>query len=64
MFPRPQAPPDPSKGFPPDALVLVIPRALLDRLLTLAILLAIGGTVHVTSHTFNMSVSGVSIQPK
>jgi hypothetical protein len=67
FFRRPQAPPVPSNGFPHDAVVVVIPRVLLDRLLTLlaiVVLLALGGTVQITLHSLNMSVSGASVHSK
>jgi hypothetical protein len=64
MFRRPQVPPEPSNGFPSDAVVVVIPRVLLDRLLTLAFLIALGGTVQITLHSLNVSVSAVSVKSK
>jgi hypothetical protein len=64
MFRRPQAPPEPSNGFPSDAVVVVIPSALLDKLLTLVFLLALGGTLQITLHSLNVSVSAVSVKSK
>jgi hypothetical protein len=60
MFRRnlPQPPPEPNQGFPADALVIVIPRVLLDRLLLLVIALALGGVVSI--QVWNVSVSGSS----
>jgi hypothetical protein len=49
-FRNPQSPP-PSNGFPPDAVVVVIPKAVLDRLFTISaivILLALGSTITLT----------------
>jgi hypothetical protein len=57
IFSRPQTPPAPSNGFPSDAVVVVIPRVLLERLLTLIILLAFGGTMQITLHSLNVPVT-------
>jgi hypothetical protein len=57
IFSLPQTPPAPSSGFPSDAVVVVIPRVLLERLLTLIILLAFGGTMQITLHSLNMPVT-------
>jgi hypothetical protein len=58
IFSRPQTPPAPSNGFPSDAVVVVIPRVLLERLLILVILLVFGGTItmQVTMHSLNTPV--------
>jgi hypothetical protein len=57
IFSRPQTPPAPSNGFPSDAVVVVIPRVLLERLLTLIFLLAFGGTMQITLHSLNVPVT-------
>ncbi len=48
--PQPPLPP-PSNGFPPDAVVVVIPKVVLDRLFAISaivILLALGSTITLT----------------
>ncbi len=57
IFSRPQTPPAPSSGFPSDAVVVVIPRVLLERLLTLIFLLVFGGTMQITLHRLNVPVT-------
>jgi hypothetical protein len=52
-FRNSQSPP-PSNGFPPDAVVVVIPKVVLDRLFTISaivILLALGSTITLTHRT-------------
>lgn len=59
IFSRPQTPPPATSiGFPSDAVVVVIPRVLLERLLILVIVLVFGGpiTMQVTMHSLNMPV--------
>jgi hypothetical protein len=59
IFSRPQTlPPVPSGGFPSDAVVVVIPRVLLERLLMLVFVLVFGGsiTMQFTMHSLNMPV--------
>jgi hypothetical protein len=53
MFRRPQIPPD--AGFPSDSVVVIVPRVLIERLLTLAIALTLGGTIQVTLYYWNSS---------
>jgi hypothetical protein len=57
IFSRPQTPPAPSNGFPSDAVVVVIPRVLLERLLTLVFVLVFGGTMQITLHRLNVPVT-------
>jgi hypothetical protein len=53
MWFRNSQPPPPSNGFPPDAVVVVIPKVVLDRLFAISaivILLAFGSTITLTLH--------------
>jgi hypothetical protein len=56
LFRRPSKPlPEPNQVFPADAVVIVVPKVLLDRLFLLAIALALGSTV--TIQVWNISGS-------
>jgi hypothetical protein len=59
IFSRPQTPPPAtSSGFPSDAVVVVIPRVLLERLSVLVFVLVFGGpiTMQFTTYSLNMPV--------
>jgi hypothetical protein len=67
IFSRPQTPhPATSSGFPSDAVVVVIPRVLLERLLMLVIFLVFGGTItmQVTMHSLNVPVLPTAVKSK
>jgi hypothetical protein len=62
MFNRP-VPAEPSNPFPKDALVIIIPKALLDRVLTgLLAVAAFGVTVQITPYVISAPFSPVPMQ--
>jgi hypothetical protein len=63
MFRRSQPPPSSAgNGFPPDSVIVIVPRVLIERLMTLAIALALGGTIQVTLYVWTSAGSQSSAQ--
>ena len=50
FFNRPTTPPEPKTGFPSDAVVVVIPKVLIDRAFTLVFAVTLTVSVPFTLH--------------